>query len=291
MSPSSPDPRQADPPQAAPQQESPRSAGPRSVERALALLDAVADAGGPVGAKALARRLGCALSTVYHLTGPLVARGHLVRTPEGYAPGPRVPALYRAYQRHHGLGGPVGGLLAGLRRTSGAEAYFTAYRDGRITVVDTTAPVTDTAHPFVPGPEARAHATAHGKALLAGLPRPLRRRYLDAHGMARFTDRTITSPELFEAELARVRDLGFAVSVGEADPAYTCLATALPGRRRDGSVYALSVSLPTADFRRRHGEVRAALARAVPLLAEALPDHAAGPTDATGLRIPTLPES
>ncbi|MFF2572654.1 IclR family transcriptional regulator C-terminal domain-containing protein [Streptomyces sp. NPDC058084] len=282
-------PEQAGPEQADPERANSRSAGPRSVDRALALLDAVADADRPVGAKALARTLGCALSTVYHLTGPLITRGLLVRTSEGYAPGPRVPALHRAYQRHHGLGAPVAGLLAQLRRASGAEAYFTAYRDGRITVVDTTAPVTDTAHPFAPGPEARAHATAHGKALLAGLPRALRRRYLDTHGMARFTDRTITSPELFEAELARVRDRGFAVSVGEADPAYTCLATALPGRR-DGSLHALSVSLLTTDFRRRHGEVRAALARALPLLAEALPDGAAALT-ADAVPIPTLPES
>ncbi|MFF0433889.1 IclR family transcriptional regulator [Streptomyces sp. NPDC004327] len=266
--------------------------GPQSVDRALALLDAVADAGRPVGAKVLARTLGCALSTVYHLAGPLIARGHLVRTPEGYAPGPRVPALHRVYQRHHGIAGgtdhpgaslaslpSLTGLLGHLRRTAGAEAYFTAYRGGRITVVDTTAPVTDTAHPFTPGPEPRAHATAHGKALLAGLPRERRRRYLDEHGMARFTDRTITSAERFEAELARVRERGFAVSVGEADPAYTCLATVLP-ERGDGIVQALSVSLPTADFRRRHGEVRAALARAVPLFAAVAGDG-----------IPALPES
>ncbi|MFB9439333.1 IclR family transcriptional regulator [Streptomyces showdoensis] len=251
----------------------PSPPGPQSVDRALALLDAVADADRPVPAKALARTLGCALSTVYHLTGPLIARGHLVRTPEGYAPGPRVPALHRAYQRHHGLGGGeagIGELLGLLRRTSGAEAYFTAYRDGRITVVDTTAPVTDTAHPFVPGAEPRAHATAHGKALLAELPAARRRRYLADHGMARFTERTITSPARFEAELARVRERGFAVSVGEADPAYTCLATVLPARG-DGVVHAVSVSLPTDGFRQRHGAVRAALARAVPLFAAALP--------------------
>ncbi|MER7620849.1 IclR family transcriptional regulator C-terminal domain-containing protein [Streptomyces sp. NPDC126503] len=246
------------------------SGGPQSVERALAVLDAVAEAGRPVGAKALARRLGCALSTVYHVTGPLLARGYLVRTADGFAPGPRVPALHRAHQHHHGLAAGTGELLGRIRRATGAEAYHTAYRDGLITVVDTTAPVTDTAHPFTPGPEPRAHATAHGKALLAALPRPLRRRYLAAHGMARFTERTITSAERFEAEARRVREQGFAVSVGEADPAYTCLAVALPDRG-DGIVHALSVSLPTADFARRHGDIRTALARAVPAF-PALPE-------------------
>ncbi|SED91072.1 IclR family transcriptional regulator [Streptomyces sp. TLI_105] len=241
----------------------PARPGPQSVERALAVLDAVADADRPVGAKALARELGCALSTVYHLTGPLLDRGYLVRTVEGYAPGPRVPALHRSHQRHHGFGAGTGELLGRLRRATGAEAYHTAYRDGLITVVDTTAPVTDTGHPFTPGPEPRAHATAHGKALLAALPRPLRRRYLAEHGMARFTERTITGAERFEAEVDRVRGQGFAVSVGEADLAYTCLAVALPDRG-DGIVHALSVSLPTVEFGRRQGGIRAALTRAVP---------------------------
>ncbi|MFI1718622.1 IclR family transcriptional regulator [Streptomyces sp. NPDC053513] len=253
----------------------PPTPGPQSVARALVVLDVVADADRPVGAKALARELGCALSTVYHLTAPLLARGYLVRTAEGYAPGPRVPALYRSHQRHHGLGAGTGELLGRLRRATGAEAYHTAYRDGLITVLDTTAPVTDAGHPFAPGPEPRAHATAHGKALLAALPRPLRRRYLAEHGMARFTERTITGAERFEAEMDRVRGQGFAVSVGEADLAYTCLAVALPGPgagrgdgkgdgRGAGIVHALSVSLPTAEFGRRQGEIRAALARAVP---------------------------
>jgi IclR family acetate operon transcriptional repressor len=238
--------------------------GPQSVDRALEILDAVAEAPGPVGAKALARRVGCSLSTVYHLLGPLTARGHLVRTTAGYAPGPRVAALHRSYRRHLGLGPQIGELLPRLRRATGAEAYFTAYRDGRIVVIDSTVPVTDVAHPFVPGPETRAHATAHGKALLAALPRAARRRYLAEHGMARFTDRTITGAERFEAELAQVRGQGFAVSIGEADPAFTCLATTLPDRpgATDGVVHALSVSLPAAEFRRRHGEIRAAVAQA-----------------------------
>ncbi|MFG3508025.1 IclR family transcriptional regulator [Streptomyces sp. NPDC047821] len=237
--------------------------GPQSVDRALEILDLVADAGGPVGAKAMARRLGCSLSTVYHLLGPLTARGHLVRARGGgYAPGPRAAALHRSFQRHVGAGPGVGEALVRLRRASGAEAYFTAYRDGRITVVDSTAPVTDPDHPFVPGPEVRAHATAHGKVLLAGVERGVRRRYLAEHGMARFTDRTITVAERFEAELARVRGQGFAVSVGEADPAYTCVAMVVPGGG-EGVLHALSVSLPTAEFRHRHARVRAAVAECV----------------------------
>ncbi|MEU9417316.1 IclR family transcriptional regulator C-terminal domain-containing protein [Streptomyces sp. NPDC048272] len=242
--------------------------GPQSVDRALALLDAVADADGPVSAKALARRTGCSLSTVYHLLAPLTERGHLVRTARGYALGPLIPRLHRSFLRHLDPAPGVTDVLARLRRATGAEAYYTAYRGGLITVVDTTAPVTDTGNPFAPGRETRAHATAHGKALLAEIPRPLLRRYLSEHGMARLTPATITSAQSLEAELSRVRGQGYAVSVGEADLAYTCVAVALPAERprADDAVHALSVSLPTREYRRRPDEVRGALARAAGLL-------------------------
>ncbi|MFD8413638.1 IclR family transcriptional regulator [Streptomyces sp. NPDC059650] len=249
--------------------------GPQSVDRALALLDAVADTGGgPVGAKALARRLECSLSTAYHLLAPLTERGYLVRTAQGYVLGPRIPGLHRSLLRQLEPAPRMADVLARLRRATGAEAYYTAYRGGVITVVDTTAPVTDTGNPFTPGRETRAHATAHGKALLAELPRPALRRYLAEHGMARLTGATITRADVLEAELSRVRGQGFAVSVGEADPAYTCAAVALSrdagggdgqggggGGGGGGAVHALSVSLPTAEFRRRTEEIRAVLVR------------------------------
>ncbi|MEW1632798.1 IclR family transcriptional regulator C-terminal domain-containing protein [Streptomyces sp. NPDC093801] len=241
--------------------------GPQSLDRALALVDAVAAAPGPVSAKALARRAGCSLSTAYHLLGPLTERGYLARTAQGYALGPALPRLHRSFLHQLAPAPGMADLLARLRRATGGEAYYTAYRGGVITVVDTTAPVTDTANPFAPGRETRAHATAHGKALLARLTPRARRRYLAEHGMARLTPATITSAEALEAELLRVRAAGFAVSVGEADPAWTCVGVALPrtggapGDEPD-AVHALSVSVPAEEFRRRPEEIRTALAEA-----------------------------
>ncbi|MDN3261304.1 IclR family transcriptional regulator C-terminal domain-containing protein [Streptomyces sp. CSDS2] len=231
----------------------------QSVDRALALLDELADADGPLSAKSLASRLGCSLSTVYELLGSLSARGYVARGPRGYGPGPRIATLHTAFRRHVGADTAVSALLDRVRRATGAQAYFTVYRDGLITTVDTTEPLADPASPWQIGPETRAHATAHGKVLLAGLSRPERRRYLTTHGMARLTTRTITGQDRFEAEVARVRTRGLAVSVAEADPAYTCLAVPVPGHPR----HALSVSLSVADYRRRGLRVGSLLTDAV----------------------------
>ncbi|GAA3087293.1 IclR family transcriptional regulator [Streptomyces rectiviolaceus] len=232
--------------------------GPASVDRALDLLEAIARAPGPVPAKVLARELGCALSTVYHLLAPLTARGHVERTGAGYALGPRVPALYRSFQRHAGIDEASRGLLLDVRRAAGAHAYLSARRGSRIAVVDSTASLSENLDdPFEVGLDHGAHATAHGKVLLASLSRAARRRYLDAHGLPRLTENTITSPDRFEAELRRVRAAGVAVSVGETDPAFTCVAVPLPDSAR-----ALSVSLPTAAYRGRQRELARVLTRA-----------------------------
>ncbi|MEV0256420.1 IclR family transcriptional regulator C-terminal domain-containing protein [Streptomyces sp. NPDC050732] len=229
---------------------------PHSVDRALDLLEAVARSARPVPAKSLAREAGCALSTVYHLMGPLVARGHVDRTPQGYVLGPRVPALYRSFRRHTGLDEETYGMLHAVRRLAGAHAYLSTRRGGRIAVVDSTASGCE-GDPFEVGVDRGAHATAHGKVLLASLDRTARRRYLDEHGLPRLTEHTITNPDRFEAELRRVRTAGVAVSVGETDPAYTCVAVPLADGAR-----ALSVSLPTERFRGRRGELARVLSRA-----------------------------
>ncbi len=253
-----------DRPVRAPRREEPAIAaaahGPQSLDRALDLLDAVADAPGPVTARDLADRLGCSLSTVYTLLGPLTARGHLARTRGGYVLGPRIPALHRAYRRREPAEPDVRDLLLRVARAAGTPAYYSTYRDGRIAVVESTGPAAADGDPFEAGTEPHAHATAHGKVLLAALSRPARRRYLAEHGLPRFTEHTITDPDRLEAELGLVRRLGLAVSVGEYDPDWMCLAVPLPPSG-GGPARALSVSLPTAH-RAARGRIGDVLTRA-----------------------------
>lgn len=64
-----------------------------SVRRAVHLLDAVGSAGGPVPAKALARRTQLPLATTYHLLRTLVHEGYLTRQQGGYVLGDRLTTL------------------------------------------------------------------------------------------------------------------------------------------------------------------------------------------------------
>ncbi|GHF62044.1 hypothetical protein GCM10010218_49600 [Streptomyces mashuensis] len=234
---------------------------PQSVDRALDVLDAVAASDGPVPAKALARRLGCGLSTVYDLLGSLTARGHLVRTASGYALGYRVPALHDAFRRQMRVTDGLQDLLAEARRAAGADTYFSTYRDGDIAVLAGAA----TGHPatggFTTGLDDTAHATAHGKMLLAALPPAARQRYLTAYGMRAITPRTVTSPARLDAQLRQVRRQGLAVEIEECAPGVACVAVPVPSGATGGAPAAVSAALPLEDFRQRGPQVTEELRR------------------------------
>ncbi|MEU5048137.1 IclR family transcriptional regulator [Streptomyces sp. NPDC021096] len=229
---------------------------PQSVDRALDVLDAVAASDGPVPAKALARHLGCGLSTVYELLGALTARGHLVRTPAGYVLGYRVPSLHHAFQRQMRMSDEVQELLQRTRRAAGVDTYFSTYRDGDIAVLAAATASHPATGGFTVGQDVTGHATAHGKVLLAALPRAARLRYLAASGMQAITPRTITSPERLDVQLRRVRREGVAVEVEECAPGVACVAVPVPAA---GALTAVSAALPLEEFHRRGQQVAEAL--------------------------------
>jgi DNA-binding IclR family transcriptional regulator len=86
------------------------------------------------------------------------------------------------------------------------------------------------------------HCVANGKALLAFQPLSAIERTL-AGALPRFTERTIVEPERLRAELARVRERGYAQALGEVEEGLH--AVAAPVRDGTGAVVAaVSVSGP-----------------------------------------------
>lgn len=81
-----------------------------------------------------------------------------------------------------------------------------------------------------------AYATSIGRALLAGLPDAEAEAVLDASDLRPLTDRTIADRAELLAELARVREQGWAVVDGELEPGLRSIAVPLHGR--DGAVIA-----------------------------------------------------
>lgn len=73
------------------------------------------------------------------------------------------------------------------------------------------------------------HATALGKVMAAQMPREWLLAVLESEGMPALTDRTLTTPDAFVAEIAKVAKAGYAVDDLEAQDDGRCVAVPLPG--------------------------------------------------------------
>ncbi len=209
-----------------------------SVQRALHLLDAIGAADRPLPAKALARATGEALPTTYHLLRTLVHEGYLVRVEGGYTLGSRVMALSGRI-RPATLAERVHPALRDLLESLHAAAYLAIYEDGEVRLVD----VVDS--PSAPRVDlwvdlhVAGHATALGKAVLAGLDDDARREYLSRHDLVDLTPYTLTDRRVL---LRRLDERGLTLDRQEYSLGIACVAT--PVRVAD-TVGAVAVSVPT----------------------------------------------
>jgi IclR family transcriptional regulator, acetate operon repressor len=124
------------------------------------------------------------------------------------------------------------------------------------------------------------HATALGKAIAATLPDEHVLAILTSTGMPRRTDRTITDPKAFVAELTKVRSAGYAIDDRENEDEGRCVAVFVPGL---GAPVAISVSGLASRFpTSRLGEVARSLMKVATELSGTV-SHAST-RDSEGLR-------
>jgi IclR family transcriptional regulator, acetate operon repressor len=251
-----------------------------SIVRALRVLEAVAAAGDGVTAKAIARRLGCPLPTVYRALGILVAEGYLVRLHDvrGYGLGHRVAELQRGLVEQLRPAAGVRAVLYDVHTAARAAAYLVVPRDVGIAV----AHVDDCLqHPrpdaMRVGEPTAAHAIAGGKVLLAALRPGQLTELLTRSGLPPLAVRTVADRRALDRELMRVRSDGAAIEVEEYQPKVAGVAAPVTGAGGE-VVGAIGLSVSRTEFTARRWElerlVRAAATRAAGAAAE--PDRRTG---------------
>lgn len=211
-----------------------------SVQRALRLVDIVANSPRPLPVKALATATGLTQGTTYNLVRTLISEGYLVNEPEGLMLGARFPAFQTGREARGVFLARVRAALREVTETVGATAYLSRYHEGEMHLVD----VVDVArNPRVTLQGSfgdSAHATALGKQILTGMPDGERIDYLDRHGMEDFTPSTICDRGALLTQLERSQ--GFAVDVEEYAIGSTCIAVPVIAPQVTAS---LAVSLPS----------------------------------------------
>jgi IclR family acetate operon transcriptional repressor len=218
----------------------------QSVDRAMTLLEAIAEAGGETTLTELSRRTRLNISTCHHLLSTLVNRGYVAKVPvrRSYALGARILYLSNACLTQVDLPVRASPFIEQINTTTGETVHLAVLQGDTMVKVAKR----ESRHPVrvdtgALGKTDAAHATASGKAMLAWLPEDEMRRVL-AHGMARYTPNTITEwPALIE-ELRHVRRNGYSMDREEFQPGVICIGAAI--RDHNGAVVgAISASTPT----------------------------------------------
>lgn len=221
-----------------------RDGGVQSVDRAITVLEILARQG-EAGVSEVASEIDVHKSTAFRLLGALEGRGLVEQATER--------GKYRLGFALIPLAGAVSDRLDVTRQGRAVcerlavemgETVNIAVRQEHwaVNVDQARGPSTVATHNWI-GRLTPLHCTSSGKMLLAHLGAERRAELLAASGMERFTAHTLTSATDLEAELARVRDAGYAVTVEEYEAGLNALAAPVVDRAGD-VIAALSVSGP-----------------------------------------------
>lgn len=236
-----------------------RTGAVQSIERAFALLETMADAGGTMGLSQLAAASGLPLPTIHRLVRTLVDLGYLRQEANRqYVLGPKLIRLGESSSRmlstwarpHLTRLVDEVGESANLAMLDGDQIVYVAHTESRQSMRMFTEV----------GRRVSPHCTAVGKAILADMAPDLVRDIIRRTDMVPYTSTTITSREDYLDQLEQVRDRRYAIDEGEQEAGVRCVAVAVPDY---APRLAMSISGPTG---RMSDEL---IERAVPLLTEA----------------------
>ena len=217
----------------------------QSVDRAITLLEAIAEAGGECSLTELSHRTSLNISTCHHLLSTLVHRGYVAKVPvrRSYALGARVLYLSNACLQVD-LPARAAPFIEKINENTGETVHLAVLQgDAMMKVAKREARHAVRVDTGTLGKTDAPHATASGKAMLAWLPEDDMRRVL-SNGLPKFTPKTITEwPALIDA-LRHVRRNGYAMDDEEYQPGVICVGAAI--RDHNGAVVgAISASTPT----------------------------------------------
>jgi IclR family transcriptional regulator, acetate operon repressor len=253
----------------------------QSVARAIHVLRFVAERDeGPASLTEIAAEIGTPLPTAHHLVATLVDEGMLVRDPKrGYRLGTTAGALGDAFRREPAVPDALLIPLHKLSVATGENSFLSGWVEGEITLLRHQQGRFGFRIPKVtPGFTAFAHARAAGKLLLAHLPKPELRHFLDTHPLRPLTPRTIAGRRAFDRELATIRASGFAVDDEEFMDGVASVAAPV---NADTKLFAYAVAAPVERFRANRERFIQAARSACRLAEAALSEDVDGGDDST----------
>lgn len=214
----------------------------QTVERAVAIIEQISDR--PTSLGEVAERLGVHKSTALRLLQTLERAGFARRDESGrYNVGTRLIGIATKALDSLDLREIARPHLTRLNQACGHTIHLASLLDGDIVYIDKYEGRTSVRMYSRIGKTASAHASGVGKAILCHLDRAQLDPLLASITFVPYTAKTLVTEDAFRAELAAVRERGYARDDGEFEEIINCVAA--PIRSSNGQVRsAISISAP-----------------------------------------------
>lgn len=220
-----------------------------AVERALLLLEAMAQAGGPISITELAKKTGLTPGTVHRLLYTMMQRGFVEQNEADnrYKLGLKVFQLGNMAAHFKDLYSAARPVMEELQQKYNETVNLATLDGSEVVYVDQVESTNIVVVRMFArkGSRGSAHCTAVGKVLLAGLPEEQLEKTVSSMALEKYTNETITDPQVLMKEIQRVRRDGYALDMEEREEGVRCIAA--PVKDYEGKVVAaISISGPTS---------------------------------------------
>lgn len=199
--------------------------GIQSVDRVLAILEAVSESDRGLRPTDIVDQLDLTLSTAHRLMAHLAYRGYLEVDPETkrYHLGMKILLLRGSLLRSAKLEDTAGPVLRELAELTGEVAHLAVCFEGEVIYLRTMEGPRTTFRITPVGKRSPVYCTSLGKAMLAHLPPEAYREVVFSRSMQRLTPYTICTPEAMAEEVRRIRERGYAVDDQEQELGVRCV--------------------------------------------------------------------
>lgn len=233
----------------------------RVLDRAIAILSELANRSDGLRVVELADAVRLHKSTVHRLLAVLTKNGFVEKKPrcQTYSLGWRLFELGMAASSHLNLLDAAKPCVNRLALETGETAHLGVLRERSLVSLLSAESQYSVRTPATVGRHTPLHCVSQGKAILAYLPAQNVEHILSGYPLKAFTRNTITDRERLLAELALVRERGYAVDNEEFEEGLRCIGAAV----RNGAglpIAAIGIAGPTF---RVGGKVLPALSRQV----------------------------
>lgn len=195
----------------------------------------------------LAQHLRQNKATVFRVLHTLAQFGYLAKDAATgrYVLGLRLHALGAAAVRHEQLRWQALPPLQDLAESTGETVHVGILHEGIVVTVQIVEGTHAVRMHSSVGKRSPAHASALGKVLMAYLPDAEVDAVIAAHGLPRFTAKTLTTAAALREALHRVRLEGYALDQEEIEPGLRCLAAPITDHAGRPTA-ALAISAPAS---------------------------------------------